>query len=216
MAVSRRILFAIAAIILAAIIVVIIAVAVRSNDHGPTAGGAAGTAGAGATSTPGPSASTGTSDPTSGFSVGATPRATADPGSSSGQARPAVGLKGTASMLPALTVRLTSLVAVTGKSGGVGEVSGPAIMFTVSFDNATKKAVDLSSTVVTVTYGSKNTPSDEIATARKSFPATAKAGATASGTFTFSIPAEQRSAVRITVDYGVSAPSVVFQGAIPA
>jgi hypothetical protein len=145
---------------------------------------------------------------------GATPAATPDPGTASGFAQKPTSLQSDGELTSEVSVSLSSMKAVEGKAGGAGEVSGPALLFTVTIDNRSAKALNLSSTVVTVTYSSKLTPSSEFVSKRKGFPTVVKAGAKATATYTFAVPLSQRSDVRVTVDYGVSVPSVVFEGAV--
>ncbi|BDZ51949.1 hypothetical protein GCM10025867_41900 [Frondihabitans sucicola] len=125
-------------------------------------------------------------------------------------------MSSTAKLTSEVDVALKGVAAVSGKGDGVGEVSGPSLRFTVTIANHSSKLLDLSSTVVSVTYGSDDTPSNELVSNRKAFAPTVAAGATGQATYTFPIPVAQRSDVRITVDYGVSIPSVVFAGKAPA
>ncbi|GGF13808.1 hypothetical protein [Subtercola lobariae] len=128
---------------------------------------------------------------------------------------PAVPLTATATPAPGLTVSISGLAAVNGVANGVGEVSGPALAFTVTAVNTGTASVSLASTVVGVTYGSALTPADELTSASTSLPVDVAAGATVSGSYVFTIPADQRDQVQISVDYQAGVPVVVFAGTTP-
>jgi cytoskeletal protein RodZ len=115
-----------------------------------------------------------------------------------------------------VTVTVTSLKAVEGEGQGAGEVSGPSIQFVVSVGNGTSADVSLAGVVINVYYGDDQTPAGELTGGASSpLPGAVGAGATVAGTYVFAIPKNQRSNVRITVDYQAGSPIVVFEGPAP-
>jgi len=222
MSVSRRTLITVAAVVVAVALVVVLVVAGIAGKKGSTIARPNSTATYTSAPTIRPSATKGagsaTIKPTEKAAPGTQkvpgviPSATPSPGTASGFAQKPTGFAAPAKLTSEVGVSLSALKAVEGKAGGAGEVSGPALLFTVTIDNRSAKVLNLSSTVVTLTYSSKQTPSSEFVSKRTGFPTSVKAGEKASATYTFPVPRTERSDVRITVDYGVSVPSVVFQG----
>lgn len=141
----------------------------------------------------------------------ATPTGTASPGTEA----KAVPLDATAQPLTGVRVRLTDLASVTGKANGLGEIDGPAIRFSVVITNETNRALSLASVVTNVTYGSTDTPANELESVRRALPQFVAKGATVTGTFTFTLAKADRSDVSITVDYHVGVPITVFSGSVP-
>ncbi|MGA1810954.1 hypothetical protein VH571_01075 [Frondihabitans sp. 4ASC-45] len=224
MSVSRRAVITTASIVVGVALVVVLLVVVLTNAGNdpaaqPTNSGTATYSDAPtsrASATPGAGSATiePTEKPAAGTQSvpGSTPSATAEPGTSSGLAQEPVDLGTPAKLTSQVGVSLDGVASVSGKGDGVGEVSGPSVRFNVSIDNSSSKTLDLTSTVVNVTYGSDDTPSNELVSQRKGFPNSIAAGKTATATYTFPVPTKEQGDVRITVDYGTSVPAVVFQG----
>ena len=115
-----------------------------------------------------------------------------------------------------LTARVSKLESVTGEATGPGEIAGPALRAAITLSNDSGEALDLSSTVVNLYYGSAETPASALSgPAAAELPRRVKAGGKATGRFVFSVPAEERSDVLITVDYSVETPVVAFRGRAP-
>lgn len=156
-------------------------------------------------------------------SATAAPVATSTPLPSSASAAPVVTgtsaspapLDAAAKVIPGVAVSIRSLTAVSGKANGVGEIDGPAIRFDVDFVNSTGAAVDLQTTVISVTSGSDQTPANELVSARAPLPSKVEAHSSTKGTFTFTLPKADRKNVTITVDYRAGTPVVVFHGSAP-
>lgn len=129
---------------------------------------------------------------------------------------PPLALTATATPVPGVEVHLSPLEAVQGKANGVGEVSGPAIRFTVEVSNPTDKTVDLTTAVVQLYYGASQTPGLAVSGPGGSpLPTSVGAGQTAKGVYLFTVPEDQRSTISITFDYRAGTPVVVFRGAGP-
>lgn len=121
-----------------------------------------------------------------------------------------------ADIVPGLTASIDSIEAVQGEASGPGEVAGPSIRFDVTVVNETSGSADLTSTVVTVYYGDADTPASELRKPGGSpLPARVAAGSSATGTYIFSVPDEERGLVRIMVDYSVGVEPLVFEGSVP-
>lgn len=185
--------------ILAAIIVV--AIAVAANQSGTPA----------ASTSPAATPSTSATPTTS-----ATPEPTASGEPTPGETAPPGAIDEPADIVPGLSASIGSIEAVDGEASGPGEIAGPSIRFVVTITNSTSSTSNLANTVVTAYYGPDQTPAIELQEPGGSpLPAEVGAGATATGTYIFTIPAEERSNVRIIVDYSVDVAPLVFEGAVP-
>ena len=129
------------------------------------------------------------------------------------QATKSAALDSTATIATSLTASVTKVEAVQGKAIGPGEISGPAVRFTISLTNHTGKAYDLSNAVVNAYYGSADTPANQLERpGGVSFPSSIGVGKTVTGVYVFTIPTAQRSRVQVTVDTSISNPVVAFTG----
>lgn len=129
---------------------------------------------------------------------------------------PPVALTATATPVPGVEVHLSPLEAVQGKASGVGEISGPAIRFTVEVSNPTDKPVDLTTAVVQLYYGASQTPGLSVSGPGGSpLQTSVGAGQTAKGVYLFTVPEDQRGSISITFDYHAGTPVVVFRGVGP-
>jgi hypothetical protein len=111
---------------------------------------------------------------------------------------------------------LGQLEAVDGEAAGVGEVSGPAIRFTVTIANRSGQDLPTNNTVVTANAGPEETPALQLSgPGATSLPATIAAGQEASASYVFLIPPELRNQIRIFVNYEASSPIAAFAGTAP-
>ena len=190
------------AVVLALIVAFVIVPAVS--------GGGADDPGAGGT---GPDSSSPTADASSDDATAA-PTDTAPPaaGPDTPEAPP-VGLDESPTVEDGVTVRVKSLDAVDGEATLPGEVTGPAVRAELEIDNSSAAPIDLSTVVVNLAYGADRTPANTFSTGTSSFPASVAAGATADGVYVFAVPADGQAELRLTVDYAVDVPVVVFEGA---
>lgn len=203
----KAIATAIVAVVIAAVIVTAVAVAV-SNSNSTRAGGASPGTTPGNSATPKP---TGT-NPASSASPSPSAGASDDP---SVPASP-VPIDQPAPISPGLTAEITKFEAVQGKARTPGEVSGPSIRLTVTITNGTSGRVSLATTIVTAYYGDAQTPALELSEPGGSpLPADVAAGQSATGTYIFTVPVDQRGKVRVVVDYSVDVQPLVFEGAVP-
>jgi hypothetical protein len=117
-----------------------------------------------------------------------------------------------------VTATVGSMSAVTGVASGVGESGGPAVRFEVTITNDSDEDIDLQNVRMLVDYGPNASPASELTGGPDlvAFPATLEPGASATAAYVFTIPVEDRSDVRVTVDYLVSVPFALFSGSAPA
>lgn len=128
-----------------------------------------------------------------------------------------VALTDSAEAVPEVVFSLGALQAVDGEAQGPGEVGGPAVRFTLTVRNDTAKTVSLAATIVNVYAGADQAPAGEIFhPGGAPLPREVKPGQAVTGTFLFVIARSDRDQVKITVDYSVGVPLVVFEGAAPA
>lgn len=116
---------------------------------------------------------------------------------------------------PELSATVASMTAVQGDAQGPGEIAGPAVKFVVAITNTTGKPFNLQNTVVNAYYGADATPAEPLLSEGGAFPKLLKDGDSATGTFVFTIPQEQRGTVLVTVDTAVQNPVVAFRGSAP-
>lgn len=152
-----------------------------------------------------------------------TPAPTPDGASAAPSPAPSAAPTGTvpidssADVVTGVTMHVSSIEAVQGEAVQPGEVGGPALRVTIDVVNTTGASVSLANAVVNAYYGASWTPAVTLAKPGGSpFPADVAAGATASGTFLFSVPEAARSLVRIEVDAQLGGPVVVFEGSTPS
>ncbi|ROS50465.1 hypothetical protein [Frigoribacterium sp. PhB24] len=201
---SRRRLVVVAgvvAVVLALLVAFVIVPAVSDGDSdGP---GAAGTA----SGSPSPSAAA----PSDGGTAAPTDTAPPAAGPDTPEAPP-VGLDESPTVVDGVTVRVKSLDGADGEATLPGEVSGPAVRAELEMYNASTAPADLSTVVVNLAYGTDRTPANTFSTGTSSFPTSVAPGATATGVYVFAVPADDQGDLRLTVDYAVDVPVVVFEG----
>lgn len=195
--------------VIVVVVIVIVAVAVGAG------GAPSSSAGAPDANSQGTDAG-GTPLPVDGAGAAVVPGPTVDP---SDPAQPVeqspVPLDAPAVVTDGLTVTISEITSVDGVADGVGEVGGPSLKFTVTATNTGSDTLSLQTAVVGVTYGTTQTPANELVSASTPLPAEVLAGQTATGTFVFVVPAELRDDVRITLDYRAGTPVAVFEGPAP-
>lgn len=110
-----------------------------------------------------------------------------------------------------ITAHIDSITPINAKGQGIGEVSGPAVSIAVTLTNTTASAVSLDQVSVGGYYGDHAAPGSPIMGDKDTTLHGALApGASASGTYVYSMPKNQRSSVIVTVTDAAGAPLVVF------
>lgn len=129
-------------------------------------------------------------------------------------ARP-VGLDGVAEFGDGVTARLAGIEAVDVEAALPGEISGPAVRVTVELTNGSAEALSLDNVAVVV-QDPAGVPVPSVASPdEKGFSGSLEAGASATGTYTFSLDPVDRGEARLTIKYAADAPTVVFTGRFP-
>ena len=190
------------------------------------------TASPGASESPGPSARV-TSEPSSSPATDGSAEPSADPSVAEPTEEPRAPEPGSPDVLrptaapvpidepaepePQVEVRLSSIEAVEGEANIPGEVGGPSLRVTVLIDNATSAALDLTSAVVNLYYGADRLPAIELLEPGKvDFPGSVPAGETASGTFVFLVPVDERDEVTVEFDLSSESTVLLFAGPVAA
>lgn len=115
-----------------------------------------------------------------------------------------------------IAVTVTSMEAVDGKAIAPGDVSGPAIRYTVEIANDSSADLDLGFTAVNAYIGDARTPALGLTEPGGSpFAGIVGPGAEATGVYIFTVPLAERANVTLIVDYRAGSPAVVFTGAVP-
>ncbi|MCU1438797.1 MAG: hypothetical protein JWP66_1884 [Naasia sp.] len=203
--------FAIAAAVAIAIAGMVIAVNVSNS------GGSAGAPGPSDSPVPTATIEPTISTPTSSPITLPTPAPTIPPGEVTPIPEATTPLQGTGAVDENVFFTVTNVEAVQGEAVGPGEVAGPSVRFTVVAANNTGASVNLGNTVLNAYYGDDETPASPLSgPGVQAFPTALEPGRQVTGVYVFSIPTDQRGAVRLTVDYSVETPILVFEGPAPA
>jgi hypothetical protein len=110
-----------------------------------------------------------------------------------------------------MTAKVVSVSAVDGKAIRAGETAGPALKVTIDLANTTGKDVSLSQVSVNAFYGAKATPASVLTDGTKPLLGPLAAGATATGTYIFSVPDAQQSSAVFTMTDAAGSPITVFK-----
>ncbi|MGY4858327.1 hypothetical protein [Cryobacterium sp. AP23] len=138
-------------------------------------------------------------------------------GSPSGSAAlselPPVPLTEEVAPVPGVVFSIDGIEAI---DGGLAAVGTPGLRFTLTVRNDTDAVVALGSATVRLYAGTPLQPATNVADpGGVPLPPNLEAGVMGLGVFDFAVPAEQRSQVRIVIEYAAGVPIVVFEGAAP-
>ncbi|MBB2923960.1 hypothetical protein [Cellulomonas cellasea] len=107
----------------------------------------------------------------------------------SGTVAAAVGAA--AEVAPQVTVTVDALERIQGDGEGPGQVDGPAVRFTVRVSNGSAGELSLVGAVVNAYFGAGQTPGVQLnGSGSAALPSTVAAGAEATGTYVFLLPAD--------------------------
>ncbi|WP_409329156.1 hypothetical protein [Trujillonella humicola] len=124
-----------------------------------------------------------------------------------------VALDQTAAVGDGVTVDVVGLEGIEGAATGPGNVAGPALRVTVRLTNGTPEPVSLDGTAVDLRYGFDQAPASPLEDpSQVRFSGVVEPGASAEGTYVFSVPVDARDAVTVIVGYAPGAPFVVLTG----
>jgi hypothetical protein len=145
----------------------------------------------------------------------ATPEGSGGPAPTTGphKTAPAVPIRATGAPARGVTATLSSIRAVTTKATGPNDVVGKGLEVVVRIVNDRDQPVDLTQTVVNVSYGDAPALPNDAGT--QIFPTSVGAGRSVEGTFVFRAPEDARSRVTVEVDLGVRYTVVLFRGPAP-
>jgi hypothetical protein len=127
---------------------------------------------------------------------------------------PAVALTDTADFGGQVTARISQVSAVQATATRPGEVSGPAVAVTVEIANGSGAPIGVDAVTVTLTDAGGNPATSISTTPAAPLQGVLDAGTTKSGTYVFTVPADQRNPVTVTVNYSSGAPTLVFTGQV--
>lgn len=125
---------------------------------------------------------------------------------------PPVAFDASPAVLAGVTARVKSVTAVDGAAALPGEVTGPAVLAELELTNDSGAPIDLSTTVVNLAYGADRTPANTFSTGTSSFSGTLDTGSSAAASYVFAVPTDEQGELRLTLDYSVDVPVVVFEG----
>ena len=126
---------------------------------------------------------------------------------------PAVPLDETAAVGNGVTAVVESLDAIEGTAQGPGNVAGPALRATVRITNGTADPVSLDAVAVDLATGTDRTPASPLDDPSEvPFAGTVAPGDSAQGVYVFTVPADARAVVTVSVGYQAGAPFLTFTG----
>lgn len=128
---------------------------------------------------------------------------------------PPVALSAPATVKSGLSAKVTNISAVQGEAVGIGEIAGPAIKFTLEVTNNTGADVSTSGVAVTLEYGEEAIPAAQLSgPGTADFPLTIAKDKSATATYVFNVPVDERGLVRILLSLDASLPIAAFEGAL--
>jgi hypothetical protein len=126
---------------------------------------------------------------------------------------PAVALDKPAAVGNGVTGTVVSLEAIDGTGRGPGNIAGPALRVTVRITNGTTAPQSVGAVAVDMTYGTDHRPASPLDDpSEKPFSGMVGPGDSAVGVYVFTVPADDRSVVTVSVGYQAGAPFMVFTG----
>lgn len=129
---------------------------------------------------------------------------------------PSVPLTEQVAPVPGLVFTIGAVRPVDVVDPAQGDVVAPALRLSVTVRNDTSAPVSLQSAAVSLSAGTQQLPMSALPESRgRTLPTWVAAGATVTGLYLFAVAAEDRSSVKVVVDYAVGAPRVVFAGPVP-
>lgn len=130
---------------------------------------------------------------------------------------PPVTFEEPAQIAPEFSAAVTEVRAIDGVGQGIGEISGPALAFTVTLTNNTDAPLDTVGVVVNC-YDATAAPAIPLLgdPNAKPLPDRIAPGQTATGVYVFLVPKDARDTMTLTVAFNPADPTVVFSGPLPS
>lgn len=126
-----------------------------------------------------------------------------------------VALASTSDLRNGMRARLVEVRSVDAHARIPGEVSGPALRVTVELTNTTASPASLDRVAVNLYTGSDGVPAVPVTEqAGPALHGSLAPGASARGTYAFTVPVAQRGEVTVTVGVGPQIGTAVFSGAV--
>lgn len=202
----RRVVLASGAALLVAVLVAVVVALALGDDDEVTAAGDAADASAAASTTAAPPELA--PAPVTPEPAGPTEDATELPASLA-----PVGFDEQAAAGDGVVADVVSLEGIDATGVGAGNIAGPALRVTVRITNGTTGPISLDGVAVDLAHGVEQLPASPIGD-----PSTALFGgilqpaASAVGVYVFTVPADDRELVTLSVGYQAGAPFMVFTG----
>lgn len=111
-----------------------------------------------------------------------------------------------------VSVSIPGITSTTAQASGPGEVSGPALVVTVSVENTMPEPVDLSLVAVNMTDSAGSPGEGMIGEPAQWLEGTLEPGGSAEGTYVFAIDRDARAPITVTVSLGASITTAQFIG----
>ncbi|WP_157943995.1 DUF4352 domain-containing protein [Blastococcus atacamensis] len=112
-----------------------------------------------------------------------------------------------------ITADVVSLDAIEGTGQGPGNISGPALKVTLRLTNGTSEPVSADAVAVDLAYGTELFPASPLDDPSSApFTGTVAPSGSTQGVYVFSVPADERDLVQVSVGYQAGAPILVFTG----
>ncbi|GAB4082651.1 hypothetical protein GCU67_11800 [Modestobacter muralis] len=128
---------------------------------------------------------------------------------------PVVPLDAPAPVGNGVVATLPRIESIDASATGPGNIAGPALRVTVQVTNGTAEPLSLGGVVTNLYLGPDRTPASPVDDpSRAPFTGTVAPGASATGVYVFTVPADARSAVTVEVGYEAGAPLLQFTGPV--
>ncbi|HUX69819.1 MAG TPA: hypothetical protein VMV41_04850 [Cellulomonadaceae bacterium] len=200
--------------VLAAGLGLLLAIGGCTSTSSPSSANSAATTGSTTQVTGAATASPTGSPPTSAVSGPATTSSTpaTEPGEASPPTKAAVPLSQPADFGTGVVAKLDKIESIVATAHGPGEISGPALAFTITVTNGSSGVIDLGSVIVNLTDANGDPGVSMFGSPASLLSGLLAAGASATGVYVFSVAPSADSSVRLDVSYSTQAPTVVFSG----
>ncbi len=205
----RRILLATgAALLVAALVAVVVALALRDDESAAADGGSSAAAGTSAPSTASAAPPELAPAPVTPEPAGPTEDATELPPSLAPVAFDEQAAAGDGVVADVVSIRAIDATAV-----GPGNIAGPALRVTVRITNGTAAPISLDGVAVDLAHGVEQLPASPVGDPSAApFAGSLQPGEGAEGIYVFTVPADDRELVTLSVGYQAGAPFMVFTG----